>query len=104
LPAGDAPARISQGFLGGITPTGRAAAVKSEDYEKVFMVAVEFTGPGIDKPQVAVWATNDLNAGSIMAVDALAGEFSDWAKGSETDASMSSSDDGVQEAKDCLSA
>ena len=66
------------------------------------MVAVEFTGPGIDKPQVGVWATNDLNGGSIMAVDAFAGEFSDWGKGSETDAEMSSWDDGVQEAKDCL--
>jgi hypothetical protein len=97
---------ISQGLTvqgGGTLQAGYT--VKSADYEKVWMVAAEINGAGMDGVgDVGLWATNDLNgAGMIFAVDGMANEFSDWADGRATDAQLSISDDGASEAKECTS-
>jgi len=79
-------------------------AVRSEDFEKIWMVAALMEGPGMDG-DIGVWATNKIDdTGIILAVDGLAQEFSEWPDGDSTDAEMSAADDGVDEAKDCVEA
>jgi hypothetical protein len=78
-------------------------AVKSNDFSKVYMVAADIQGTGMEgNGEVGVWATNSLDGnGSIFAVDGLAKEFSDWGHGDTTDANITLSSDGVSEAKEC---
>jgi hypothetical protein len=63
-------------------------AVKSNDFSKVYMVAADIQGDGMEGPnEVGVWATNNLDVGGlIFAVDSFAQEFSDWGHGDTTDA------------------
>ena len=81
----------------------RGVAVKSEDFSNVYMVAMEFSATGIEN-QVGVWATNSLTAsgGTMMAVDGTAKEFTVWPDADQTDAAITSSDDGVAEARAAL--
>jgi hypothetical protein len=81
----------------------RGFIVRSKDFSKVFMVAAEIDGSGLrQKGDVGVWATNSRQGdGLIMAVDAVAQEFSDWGDADKTDAAIESSADGVAQAKEC---
>lgn len=83
-----------------------AAAVRSRDYESVYFVAADVQGPGIDGPNdVAVWATTRLDgSGTFLSVDAVAKGFSSLPDASKTDAHLSLSDDGVDEARKCSKA
>lgn len=76
-----------------------AAAVRSDDYFRVFMVAMRFNAPGGD-PEVGVWATGSLRPGksTLRAVDGFASEFTVYPTG---DSSVA--DHGVDEAVSCLS-
>jgi hypothetical protein len=94
----------------GLTVTGGGTlrngyAVKSDDFSKVYMVAADIEGTGMEgNGEVGVWATNSLDGtGLIFAVDGLAKEFSDWGHGDTTDANITLSSDGVDEAKECAS-
>jgi hypothetical protein len=94
----------------GLTVTGGGTlrngyAVKSDDFSKVYMVAADIQGVGMESDgEVGVWATNSLDgSGLIFAVDGLAKEFSDWVHGDTTDANITQSSDGVSEAKNCAS-
>ena len=80
-------------------------AVKSDDFSKVYMVAADIQGTGMEGDgEVGVWAMNSLDGGGlIFAVDGLAKEFSDWGHGDTTDANITQSSDGVSEAKECAS-
>jgi hypothetical protein len=80
-------------------------AVKSKDFSKVYMVAADIQGVGMEgTDEVGVWATNSLDgSGSIFAVDGFAQEFSDWGDGDTTDANITQSSDGVSEARECAS-
>lgn len=82
---------------------GDASAVRSKDFERVWMVAVELTGPGMGDGEAAVFATNrglkEDGSGLIFAADGMAGQFSDYGDGGGR---FSAADDGVSEAKDCL--
>lgn len=85
-------------------------AVKSEDYEKVWMVAGVFDYPGFSG-EVGVWAVDiedptqdpDTQADgvAILSVNAYAKEFSDWFHGDESSFHVRQSDHGVKEAEDC---
>lgn len=77
------------------------AAVKSNDYSDVYMIAMEFSGIG--STEQGVWASNSLEPGGglIMAVDGMATEFTVWPNG-PADSPMSITDHGAQEALDCL--
>lgn len=83
----------------------RGVAVKSEDFSEVYMVAMEFSATGVEN-QIGVWATNSLTAGGglIMAVDGTAKAFTVWPDSDKTDAAITSSDDGVAEARSALGA
>jgi len=94
----------------GLTVTGGGTlrngyAVKSDDFSKVYMVAADIQGTGMEGDgEVGVWAMNSLDGdGLIFAVDGLAKEFSDWGHGDTTDAHITQSSDGVAEAKECAS-
>jgi hypothetical protein len=94
----------------GLTVTGGGTlrggyAVKSKDFSKVYMVAADIQGVGMEgNGEIGVWATNSLDGnGSIFAVDGFAKEFSDWGHGDTTDANITQSSDGVSEAKECAS-
>jgi hypothetical protein len=79
-------------------------AVRSKDYEKVWFVAAEITGPSIQPKQaIGLWAiSGDLEAPKItLSVDGFALQFSDWGDGTKTDAQLSQFDDGAQEAIEC---
>jgi hypothetical protein len=94
----------------GLTVTGGGTlregyAVKSKDFNQVYMVAADIQGTGMEgNGEIGVWATNSLDgSGSIFAVDRVAKEFSDWGHGDTTDANITPSSDGVSEAKECAS-
>ena len=79
-------------------------AVKSRDYENVYMVAAKIYGPGIENgSDPAVWAVggdpNDPH--TWLAVDGLAKEFTNLPDASKTDAAITLNADGVNEAKSC---
>lgn len=79
-------------------------AVRSNDYERVWFVAAEITGPGIEPKQaIGLWAINgELDQpGIILSVNGFALEFTEYPDGSTTDAQTSQFDDGAQEALAC---
>jgi hypothetical protein len=92
----------------GLTVSGggslrNARAVKSNDLEKVYMVAADIQGDGMEgNDDIGVWATNSLQGnGLIFSVDGFAKEFSDWGDAATTDAQITQAADGVDEAKEC---
>jgi hypothetical protein len=106
--------RVSSAVLNaiaeGLTVSGSGTlrngyAVKSKDFSKVYMVAADIQGVGMEGDgEIGVWATNSLDGtGLILAVDGLAKEFSDWGDGDTTNANITQSSDGVAEAKECAS-
>ena len=67
-------------------PTGEgelrsAYAVRSSDFDEVWMLAAEISGPGFGG-ETGVWAVNNIDEPqTIYVADALAAEFSDWGTG-----------------------
>lgn len=85
--------------------SNNARAVRSNDYQLVWFVAVEITGNGIKpKEAVGVWAINgELESpGLTLSVDGFAQNFSAYPDAGKTDAQITMFDDGAQEAKDCV--
>jgi hypothetical protein len=96
----------------GLTVTGGGSlrdgsAVRSGDYERVWFIAAEIDGTGIEGDgEVGVWAsntdpstTNVLDVHLIYAVNSVAQEFSDW--GADADPGLSMGDDGAADAEAC---
>lgn len=81
---------------------GRAAAVRSADFEHAYFVAVRLRGPGMAKAAPAVFATNDLAGGMVFAVGGTAHQFSSLGHGETTAAAFTSSSDGYAAAAACL--
>lgn len=79
------------------------SAVKSNDFENVFIVAAAVFAPGVDG-ETGVWATNSLTPGkgTTLAVDGFAKQFAVWPDGDKSSAGVTLSADGVDEAKECL--
>jgi hypothetical protein len=105
----DVPKALVDAIETGLTVTGggslrNARAVRSKDFEKVWMVAADIQGEAMEGgDDIGVWATNSLRGdGLIFAIDGFAQEFSNWGHGDETDANITQAADGVQEAKDCV--
>jgi hypothetical protein len=108
----DVPTDKIRGIETGLTVGGggwlddkTAQAVRSNDYSKVFMIAAAIYGPGMGNGEsIGIWASNDLDPalGIIMGVGGFGEEFSDWPKGSVSDAQITYVSDGVREAEDCV--
>jgi hypothetical protein len=85
-----------------------AQAVRSDDFDNVWMVAAELDAPGLEADgDIGVWSVGGgvesiADASGIFAVDGIAKEFSDW--GADTDDAPSISDHGVDEARECVEA
>ena len=77
--------------------------VRSGDFKRVYMVAADIQGPGLEgNDDIGVWSVNSLgNGGFTFAVDKVAQEFSDWGDADKTDAAITASDDGVDQARSC---
>ncbi len=91
--------------VGGGGELRRGYIVRSGDFEKVYMVAADIQGPGLEGgDDIGVWATNSKQAGGgiIMAVNGVAQEFSDWGDADKTDAAIDQSADGVDQAIACV--
>jgi hypothetical protein len=91
---------------------GKAAAVRSDDFEKVWYVSAVIRGPGLGTDTIGTWATNRdpsaaENPGLIIGADAIAREFSDWGAAASEDSPAGQviglDNHGAQESRDCLS-
>lgn len=86
----------------------RGAAAVASDREKVWFIAAEITGPGIEAGQaIGLWASNsdpsdELQDGLTFSVNAFALEFSDWADGTSIEAELSPTEPGAADAIACL--
>lgn len=87
----------------GMKMTGRASAVKSPDFAKVYFVAAEFSATGVDN-QVGVWAVNNINAtpNAVFSVDGFSKQFTDWPDGAKSASKISGADPSAAAAKRCL--
>lgn len=89
-----------------------AYAVKSDDFEKVWMMAVELDAPGLKGDgDIGVWGTNGdptdtTDFGLTLAANGIAREFSDWGAVAKpgSAAYINSTDHGVAEAAACVAA
>lgn len=90
---------------------GKAAAVRSEDFEEIWYVSAVIRGPGMGDDPVGTWAANIDPAakdpgGLLTAADAIARAFSDWGaaaqEGSPATWVRGLENDGAQESRDCL--
>jgi hypothetical protein len=99
-------ARIRSGVkqIQGSNDIKTAYAVKSKDFENVWMVAAIIYGPSIESGTgPGIWAINGNldNPGITLSVDEFAKQFSDWPDASTTDAAITIAADGVTEAQNC---
>jgi hypothetical protein len=97
---------ISQGLTieGGGT-LRNAKAVKSDSYQNVYFISADLQGAGLEgSDDLATFARNGLDdMGLVIAVDAVANEFSDWADGRIMTSPITMSDDGARQSQDCAS-
>lgn len=93
---------LASGLQHGATPMPATARyVRSDDYKRVYFVAVKLRIPGAGT-EVGTWATNRVGGDAgFFAVDGIAKEFSDWGDGGTTDANITINDDGADESKEC---
>jgi hypothetical protein len=88
----------------GVKP-GRAAAVRSSEFEKAWFVAVKLKGESMADSDPAVFVTNDLEGpGTMYAVGGMSHEFSDLGHGEDTDAKFAQTSAGYAEAIACTKA
>lgn len=82
------------------TYTGVSAAVKSEDFDSIYMVALQVTTAG--DQEEAVFATSSLESPeNIMALNSVAQENSDW-PAPDANAEVTFSSDGASDAIACV--
>jgi hypothetical protein len=85
-----------------VTPI-RGAAIKSADYENLYLIAMQFT-PDDSEPETGIWASESLEPGQaqIIAVNGFAREYTVWPFGADTSLQVTQDDDGAREAVACL--
>jgi hypothetical protein len=82
-------------------------AVKSKEFQNVWFVASKIYGPNAENgvgPGVWAISGNPSSPGLTLSVGGFANEFSDYPDAGKTQAQMSMSSDGAQEAKQCAEA
>lgn len=94
---------INEGIEKGVT-LRNAQAVKSKAFQNVYFISGDLDGVGLEGHEdIATFASNSLElGGSIMAVDAVAKEFSDWADGGNTKFEVDINDDGASQSAGCV--
>lgn len=93
---------IAEGQSGVPIEPVQGAAVKSEDFDNAYMIAMEFSAPGGN--EIGAWTSGSLEPGGglILSLDGFAKNFTVWPDAMES-FEISQADHGVQEAEDCLS-
>lgn len=81
---------------------GTAWAVRSDDFKKIFFIAVPVRTEGVETTTVFASTYLESGGGLIWAVDSMADTITAWPNGEETDAKISMYDHGASEADDCL--
>ncbi|MBI5414848.1 hypothetical protein HZA38_05040 [Candidatus Peregrinibacteria bacterium] len=81
-----------------------AKAVKSNEFSSVYFVSADLDGLGLEGTNdIATFAVNSLDGTGLMfSVSNVAGAFSDWGSGENTDAHLTMRSDGAQESQDCV--
>lgn len=105
----EVPQNIVDWIEKGLTANGEAKlvnaqAVKSNNFEKVYFVSAEFTGPGFNN-EVGTWSTNNIeDEALVLSVNAMAKEFTDWFHGDREGAQfhVTMAYDGGYESQECL--
>lgn len=78
-------------------------AVVSRDRKSLVLVSVALKAPQLPRPVVATWAVDKLAAdASIVAVDAKARAYSDWARPDSGASNISMKTDGAQASRRCV--
>lgn len=90
---------IAQGLNDGVAFVGSLSAVKSKDFEKVWMVAGKVTGDS-----VGVWAINTITdtSGTVYSVNNVAQTSSDWIHSETIKTPIKASADGVSAVLKCV--
>jgi len=94
--------RIATGALDGtgmVPVTGQV--YRAPNYGETYFVAMTFSAAGIDDA-TGVWATNGIDSGITMSVDAVAKGFTDWLDASTISTPIASTDPAVAAAIGCL--
>lgn len=107
---GDLLAALGEGLQEGYSFQGTAAATRATDRDKAWFIAAQASGPGTeDGNGIGLWITNQDPAtygagqgGSFGAVDAIAAVLSVWPLMATTDAAITDTEPGAQEALACL--
>lgn len=80
----------------------KGAAVKSEEHEKAYYVAITFDdGTGLGE-ETGIWASTNLETGPFRSVDGFAKEFTQWPAGDAAGGDMTVADKGATDAKGCV--
>ncbi len=85
--------------------TGNVWAVKSNDFENLWFIAAQMTGPGLQPEEaIGVWAIlgHIESPYLILSIDGFAKSFSSYPDGATSNPQISMSNDGAQVAKDCV--
>lgn len=110
VPSRCVPASTAQmeSIRAGVTGELRSGwAVKSNEFQQVWMVAAMPYGPGMEVGGgSAVWAVagSPDKPDAVASVNAVAKAISDWPDASKTSVAIDLTTDGVQEAKACAEA
>ena len=101
------PAKVDSIASGSTIPGYRldhARAVKSNDFERIYFISAEASGPGLPNA-VGTWASNRLEPGEglIWAIDDIARSSTTWPKPSGVE-TMSMIDDGAEQSRRCVAA
>lgn len=109
VPASAAQIEIIRAGIKGVDTNndiGTAWAVKTNDFAKAWFVAGSIQGPGINPGDaIGLWALGgelETPSAGALSVNSFALQFSDWADGPKSDAHLSTSNDGAQEALNCV--
>ena len=98
--------RIAAGLTVQGATLGNARAVRSGDFDRVWLVAAQVDTPGATStPQIGLWATNSLQAGapgSILAIDSVARSVSRFGSGGSGSGGISSASDGATDVRSCV--
>ena len=94
--------RIATGALDGVGMVPVTGQVyRAPNYGETYFVAMTFSAAGIDDA-TGVWATNGIDSGITMSVDAVAKGFTDWLDASTISTPIASTDPAVAIAIGCL--
>lgn len=97
---------LAVGLVDRDTSLRAGQAVRSRDHPKMWFVAADLQGPGLEgENEIGIWATNSIdpnNPQGFIGAEATAREFTDWDTGGDNPFSIN--DDGIALSEECTKA